>query len=134
MADLESACLHIQAFQALGVRIAVDDFGTGYSSLAYLHKLPVDVVKIDRSFVASLGDPGRAGAIANLVTDVASRLTITTLAEGVETHEQVVCLRALGCELAQGFYFSHPLDAEAMQDRLARDQGSREHRTAIAAH
>lgn len=123
LADLESARLHIQAFQALGVRIAIDDFGMGYSSVAYLHKLPVDVVKIDRSFVASLGDPGRAGAIANLVTDIARRLTITAVAEGVETHDQVVRLRSLGCELAQGFYFSHPLAAAVMHDRLAHEHG-----------
>jgi EAL domain-containing protein (putative c-di-GMP-specific phosphodiesterase class I) len=123
IADLESTCRHLQAIKALGVRIAIDDFGTGYCSLAYLHKLPVDVVKIDRSFVASLDDPGRAGAIANLVTDFAGKLAMTTLAEGVETRDQALRVRALGCELAQGFYFSHPLDADMMHDRLVREHG-----------
>jgi diguanylate cyclase len=122
IADLDAACVHLEAIKTLGVRIAIDDFGTGYSSLAYLHKLPVDVVKIDRSFVASLGDPGHAGAIANLVAEVAHRLDITSLAEGVEIRDQVSRLRALGCELAQGFYFARPLDADAMQHLLARQQ------------
>jgi EAL domain-containing protein (putative c-di-GMP-specific phosphodiesterase class I) len=119
IADLDSACVHLQAIRALGVRIAIDDFGTGYSSLGYLHKLPVDVIKIDRSFVASLGDPGRAGTIANLVAEVASRLHITSVAEGVETRDQALRLRALGCELAQGFYFSRPVDADVIHDLLA---------------
>jgi EAL domain-containing protein (putative c-di-GMP-specific phosphodiesterase class I) len=123
IADLESACLRLQAIKALGVRIAIDDFGTGYSSLAYLHKLPIDVVKVDRSFVVSLDDPGRAGVIANLVTDFAGKLAMTTLAEGVETRDQALRVRALGCELAQGFYFSHPLDADMMHDHLVREHG-----------
>ena len=118
IADLESACLDLQAIKALGVRIAIDDFGTGYSSLAYLHKLPIDVVKVDRSFVVSLDDPGRAGAIANLVTDFAGKLAMTTLAEGVETRDQALRVRALGCELAQGFYFGRPLDAHIMYECL----------------
>jgi EAL domain-containing protein (putative c-di-GMP-specific phosphodiesterase class I) len=122
MADLNAACVHLQAIKTLGVQIAIDDFGTGYSSLAYVHKLPVDVVKIDRSFVATLGDPGHSGAIANLVAEVAHRLDITSLAEGVETRDQMLRLRVLGCELAQGFYFGRPLDADAMHALLAHQQ------------
>jgi EAL domain-containing protein (putative c-di-GMP-specific phosphodiesterase class I) len=113
---------------ALGIKIAIDDFGTGYSSLAYLHKLTVDVIKIDRSFVASLGDPGQAGVIAQLVADVAGKLHVTSVAEGVETRDQMLRLRALGCELAQGFYFSRPVRAEAMHDLLANSKGPRPRR------
>jgi diguanylate cyclase len=123
IADLDSACLHLEAMNVLGVKIAIDDFGTGYSSLAYLHKLAVDVIKIDQSFVASLGDPGQAGVIAHLVADVASKLNMTSVAEGVETRDQMLRLRALGCELGQGFYFGRPVKPEPMYNLLASSNG-----------
>jgi EAL domain-containing protein (putative c-di-GMP-specific phosphodiesterase class I) len=114
IADLDAALDGISAIKALGARFAIDDFGTGYSSLTYLHRLPVDAVKIDRSFVANIDAPGMSGGIAGLVIHLAGDHGITTVAEGVETVEQADALLELGCECAQGFYFSEPLDAAAM--------------------
>jgi EAL domain-containing protein (putative c-di-GMP-specific phosphodiesterase class I) len=119
IADLDAALDGILAVKALGVRLAIDDFGTGYSSLSYLHRLPVDSVKIDRSFVTSLSEPGMAGGLAALVIQIAADHDITTVAEGVETMEQIQALRALGCEYAQGYYFSEPLDPATMLEKLA---------------
>ena len=95
IADIDTACARLRAIKQLGVRVDIDDFGTGYSSLAYLHRLPADVVKIDRSFVTGLNDPGRANVILELITNVASRLAATTLAEGVESLEDATRLRDL---------------------------------------
>ncbi len=128
IADFDAACARLSAIRQLGVRIAIDDFGTGYSSLAYLHRLPVDVVKIDRSFVSGLSDPGRANVILELITGVANRLAATTLAEGVESAQDAARLLELGCELAQGFYFDGPLEAEAMYERLMAAATSRRDR------
>ncbi|MGH2340024.1 EAL domain-containing protein [Segnochrobactraceae bacterium EtOH-i3] len=95
----------------LGVRIAVDDFGTGYSSLDYLRTLPVDVVKIDRSFVSDIGsDPARR-AIVQAVTDLGHALGLTIVAEGIEREDEARMVRALGCDLGQGFLFSRPVPA-----------------------
>jgi EAL domain-containing protein (putative c-di-GMP-specific phosphodiesterase class I) len=126
ISDLESARKHLEALKGLRVRIAIDDFGTGYSSFSYLQQLPVDVVKIDQSFVATLGRPGRAGAIVQAICETAHSLGITTVAEGVETHEQIERLRELGCEVAQGFYFSHAIDAQLLREELVRAYTPRE--------
>jgi EAL domain-containing protein (putative c-di-GMP-specific phosphodiesterase class I) len=100
--------------------LAVDDFGIGYSSLAYLKRFPIDVLKIDKAFVDGLGGgDARSGAIAGVVVQLAHALGLTPVAEGVETQEQVVDLRALDCTCAQGFYFARPQAPEAMTDLLA---------------
>jgi EAL domain-containing protein (putative c-di-GMP-specific phosphodiesterase class I) len=95
----------------IGVRLALDDFGTGYSSLAYLQQLPLDELKIDRSFIgalqATIADP-----LASFVIDVGRRLGMTTIAEGVETAEQEAVLRELGCDLMQGYFICRPLAAD----------------------
>lgn len=101
-----------------GVRIAVDDFGTGYSSLSYLTRLPVDLLKIDRSFVQGMSErPGDREVTAAIVA-LAHALGLSCIAEGVETREQLVTLRALGCGSAQGFLFSRPVPAEGFADLL----------------
>jgi EAL domain-containing protein (putative c-di-GMP-specific phosphodiesterase class I) len=100
--------------KALGVALAIDDFGTGNASLSYLHRYPVDVVKIDCSFVASLGSGGRADAVSRAVIRLPQDLHIGTVAEGVEAAEQIQLLRLLGCDLAQGYYFSRPLPADEL--------------------
>jgi EAL domain-containing protein (putative c-di-GMP-specific phosphodiesterase class I) len=119
MADTESATRTLQAFNELGVRLAVDDFGTGYSSLAYLQRFPIDVLKIDRSFVVGLGRGPEDSALAKAIVRLARTLRLTAIAEGVETTEQLVLLRKLGCDQAQGFRLVRPQDADAVAALLA---------------
>jgi diguanylate cyclase (GGDEF)-like protein/PAS domain S-box-containing protein len=106
MEDAEAALRVVNELKALGVRIAIDDFGTGYSSLLYLKRFPVDLLKIDRSFVAGLGVSGEDSAIVRSVVDLAHAFGISSVAEGIETAEQLTDLRALGCHLGQGFLWS----------------------------
>ena len=103
----------------LGVRFALDDFGTGYSSLSYLKRMPVGMLKIDRSFVESLGEDAEDEVLISGIVGVARGLGLRVLAEGVETPEQLERVKALGCDLAQGYYFSKPLPAEAAGELLA---------------
>ena len=103
----------------LGVRFALDDFGTGYSALAYLRRLPVGLLKLDRSFVEKLGEAeAEAEVLLSGVIGIASGLGLYVLAEGVETPEQLALVRSLGCDLAQGNYFSEPLPSEALGELL----------------
>jgi len=101
------AVLH--RLKALGVSLALDDFGTGYSSLACLHEIPVDVLKIDRSFVSQLGQSNHRRVLIQATVLVARALGIQTVAEGVETVEQARLLDELGCSMAQGFLFGRPM-------------------------
>jgi diguanylate cyclase (GGDEF)-like protein/PAS domain S-box-containing protein len=105
MRDAESALSALGALQALGLHLAVDDFGTGYSSLAYLERLPVEALKIDRSFTQGVGVRKDSTAIVGAVVGLARALRLSTVAEGIETREQFQQLRALGCEVGQGFLF-----------------------------
>ena len=97
----------------LGVRLVVDDFGTGYSSLTSIRELPVEVVKIDRSFVAGLGHRSKDETIISTVVDLARSLDMLTVAEGIETAEQADLLTELGCELGQGYFFGATRPADA---------------------
>ncbi|HZC73489.1 MAG TPA: bifunctional diguanylate cyclase/phosphodiesterase [Jatrophihabitans sp.] len=96
--------------KALGVRLAVDDFGTGYSSLRYLQTLPVDSVKIDRSFIAKIQDGPDEAALARAIVNVGHALHLTVIAEGIETSQQAELLHAIGCHYGQGYYFARPQD------------------------
>jgi EAL domain-containing protein (putative c-di-GMP-specific phosphodiesterase class I) len=100
----------LDRLRALGLRIALDDFGTGYSSLGYLRRFAFDVIKIDRTFVQDLAHPETA-AIVMSVLDLARRLSIATVAEGVETEAQLTALRVAGCNLVQGHLFGPPVEA-----------------------
>jgi diguanylate cyclase (GGDEF)-like protein/PAS domain S-box-containing protein len=112
----------LQRLKTLGVRLAIDDFGIGYSSLSYLKHFPVDVLKIDRSFVERLGENPEDAAIVQTVTTLAHTLGMEVTAEGVETREQFAQLRTLGCDHGQGYLFARPIpasDANTMIDRYA---------------
>jgi diguanylate cyclase (GGDEF)-like protein/PAS domain S-box-containing protein len=112
MGDTKLATGLLRQIKALGFKVDMDDFGTGYSSLACLHQFPIDVLKIDRSFIANL-DRGRDfAALVNAIATLAGNLGITVVAEGVETEAQVTMLQALECQYAQGFYFARPMPAE----------------------
>ncbi|OJW46166.1 MAG: hypothetical protein BGO63_03610 [Candidatus Accumulibacter sp. 66-26] len=99
----------LKELQALGVSIAIDDFGTGYSSLAYINRLPADRLKIDKSFVNSLGVAGPEACIAKTIIGMGHALGLTVLAEGVETEAQLLALQGIGCDEVQGFYFAKPM-------------------------
>jgi EAL domain-containing protein (putative c-di-GMP-specific phosphodiesterase class I) len=98
----------LRALRDLGVRLAVDDFGTGYSSLAYLRAFPVDELKIDRSFVAAMGDDDDSLALVRTIVQLAESLSLQTVAEGVETAAQYDALQSLGCQRVQGYFISPP--------------------------
>jgi diguanylate cyclase (GGDEF)-like protein/PAS domain S-box-containing protein len=109
MEDSHAAGATLQRLSSLGVSIAIDDFGTAYSSLARLKHLPIDTLKVDRSFVAGLGEDEEDEVLVSGILSMASGLGLSVVAEGVETSKQLARLRALGCSMAQGYYFSKPL-------------------------
>ena len=118
MQDVESSLVAMEKLTALGVRMSVDDFGTGYSSLSYLQKLPVSVLKVDKAFVDQVAASKQGAALVRAIIGVGQALELQVVAEGVERVEQVGRLQALNCRYAQGYYFSRPLDVEAMGDFL----------------
>ena len=115
MEDVESAIAVLEELRSLGIELWVDDFGTGYSSLAYLRRLPIHGLKIDRSFVAGVAKGAEDAAIAAGVVSLAHTLGLVALAEGVETVEQLDLIRELGCDLAQGYYWAPPLHPTDLQ-------------------
>jgi EAL domain-containing protein (putative c-di-GMP-specific phosphodiesterase class I) len=108
----------LEQLSALGIRLSIDDFGTGYSSLAYLRRLPIDEIKIDRSFVMGMDAEADDVAIVRSTIDLGRNLGLEVVAEGVETREIWDQLRALGCNTAQGYYLSRPVPAERLQEWL----------------
>jgi EAL domain-containing protein (putative c-di-GMP-specific phosphodiesterase class I) len=117
------------ALKSLDATVAMDDFGTGYSNLAYLQRLPIDVLKIDKSFVSGMMVDPDAVAIVRAVLSLAEALGMSTTAEGIETVELATTLATLGCASGQGFYFAKPLEAQA-----ALDYWKSRHRKANAVH
>ena len=115
----------LQALRNLGSRILIDDFGTGYSSLSYLKHLPIDTLKIDRAFVRDMASDTNDAAIVRAIVGVAKSLGLMLVAEGIESAEQLECLRKLGCECGQGFFFSPPVSADAIRDMLWQLRGTR---------
>ncbi|HZA80799.1 MAG TPA: EAL domain-containing protein [Actinomycetes bacterium] len=130
MEQLDAAFTILTELRRLGVRLALDDFGTGYSSLSYLQRLPVDILKIDRSFVAGIAGSTEDSALARGILTLGQTLGLTTVAEGIETAEQLVALRELGCQLGQGYYFAKPLEPEVVDGLLQRQHPSLHGRTA----
>jgi diguanylate cyclase (GGDEF)-like protein/PAS domain S-box-containing protein len=117
--DIQSATATLQQLRDLGVKLAVDDFGTGYSSLSYLKRFPVDFLKIDLSFVENLETDPADRVIVSAVINLAHALGMKVTAEGVETAGQLAQLTSMGCDMAQGFYFSKPLPSEAISSLLS---------------
>jgi EAL domain-containing protein (putative c-di-GMP-specific phosphodiesterase class I) len=103
------------------VELAIDDFGTGYSSLSYLEHFPLDVLKIDRSFVNQIGNNGDGLAILKAISTLGQTLGVRMIAEGIETTEQLTQLRALECQIGQGYHFAKPLAADAVEALLQQN-------------
>jgi EAL domain-containing protein (putative c-di-GMP-specific phosphodiesterase class I) len=108
MDDTDGSVRALAELKAMGIRIAIDDFGTGYSSLSYLHKFPVDILKIDRSFVERLSGAFAEESLVQSIVQLAQTLHLETIAEGIEDHGQLLALRRLGCQIAQGYHFGRP--------------------------
>jgi diguanylate cyclase (GGDEF)-like protein len=123
MKDMDATLQTLRRLKALGVRLEIDDFGTGYSSLAYLHRLPIDALKIDQSFIRELGSPvdtaGRTAKLVQTIVTLGHALDLSVIAEGVEHEDQVEFLKRAGCDRAQGYYFSKPVPADVMASLLA---------------
>ncbi|MDH4335474.1 MAG: GGDEF domain-containing phosphodiesterase, partial [Chloroflexota bacterium] len=120
MEDSEASLRRLGELKSLGVRLAIDDFGTGYSSLSYLRHLPVDTLKIDKSFIDGIAAGGDAFALARVIVRMGQTLNLETVAEGVELAAQAEALRRMGCRHAQGFHFARPMGAEEITELLPR--------------
>jgi diguanylate cyclase (GGDEF)-like protein/PAS domain S-box-containing protein len=127
MADPVAAAAALGHIRDLGVRVALDDFGSGYSSLSHLRRFPIDIVKIDKSFVDDVAHAGAESAIARGIIELGRAMNIQTVAEGIEVDEQAEVLRTLGCELGQGFFFARPLAADAWAEMIGADAGADGH-------
>lgn len=112
----------LQKLKSFGIKVAIDDFGIGFSSLNYLQQLPLDRIKVDRAFVSTVTQPG-GGLIAETIIGLGHRIGLSTIAEGVETAEQLAAVKAMGCDEVQGFYFAKPMPTEVLMQYLASYQG-----------
>jgi EAL domain-containing protein (putative c-di-GMP-specific phosphodiesterase class I) len=122
--NIERTLRILTQLKALGVRIAIDDFGAGYSSLATLQRFPLDTIKIDRSFIRDIGSHAADSSLAKAIIEMGKNLSLTVVAQGVETKEQAEFLRAHACDELQGFYFNKPLSAQKSTELLrAQDNG-----------
>jgi diguanylate cyclase (GGDEF)-like protein len=119
MRDVAGACDHLNDIKELGVHVAIDDFGTGYASLSNLQRMPVDVLKVDRSFVAALNDGGQSRDLLEAILGVGQALSLAVVAEGIEVQSQMTTLEEMGVEMAQGFLMGRPSTAEAIEGILA---------------
>ncbi|MEB3289846.1 MAG: EAL domain-containing protein [Leptolyngbya sp.] len=116
--DIQAIALRLQQLRDLGLSLTIDDFGTGHSSLSYLHQLPVSALKIDRAFVTTMETHRHSAKIVETLITLSNRLGLDAVAEGVETEAQNQRLRSLGCDLAQGYWFAHPLPAASAEQWL----------------
>ncbi|HJU12657.1 MAG TPA: GGDEF and EAL domain-containing protein, partial [Candidatus Binataceae bacterium] len=124
MGDIEKALSILRTIRAIGARISIDDFGTGYSSLSRLPRFPVDILKIDRSFIAEMNRDHESREFVRLIIMLAHTVGLKVVAEGAETKEQINALRDLGCEMAQGYFYSPPVSPEVAFGLLARSEAS----------
>jgi len=119
MRDTDATLATLRTLKELGIRLAIDDFGTGYSSLSYLRQFPVDILKIDRSFVNGMAGEGGDSTLAEAVVQMGRALRLQTVAEGIETTDQWSALRGLGCDYGQGYLFARPVEPSAVEPYLA---------------
>ena len=124
MGDAEQSGLVLAELKALGVRLSIDDFGTGYSSLSRLRQIPVDTLKIDRAFIMHMDTDAESREIVRTIIMLAHNLRLAVVAEGTETKEHIDLLKQLGCEMAQGYFYSRPADDQAMARLLGGGQGA----------
>jgi EAL domain-containing protein (putative c-di-GMP-specific phosphodiesterase class I) len=122
MGNAQQTVSVLSELRELGVRFSIDDFGTGFSSLSYLHRFPFEMLKIDRSFVLRMGQDGDSGAIIRTIVNLARDLGMQVVAEGAETEAHVAQLKKLHCDFAQGYFFSRPVEAEAVRGLLAGER------------
>ena len=120
--DFEKVTAKLRSLRSYGIRVSLDDFGTGFSSLSYLKKLPIDTLKIDKSFIDTVLSDGATRVITESIISMVRTLGLETIAEGVEQEQQYKYLHAIGCDIIQGYYFGRPLpvqEMEALLDKLA---------------
>jgi EAL domain-containing protein (putative c-di-GMP-specific phosphodiesterase class I) len=120
--DADEVLEVLSSLKATGVRIALDDFGTGYSSISHLARFPIDVLKIDQSFVCKIGEDDRASTLVSALIGLARRLSLIVVAEGVETEAQARFLTDEGCHVLQGYVLARPLEVEAVTELLVSQQ------------
>lgn len=120
MQNIEKSTIILNQLKDLGVKISIDDFGTGYSSLSYLRHLPIDNIKIDKSFVDDIIAHSNQGSIVKTIIDMGHNLNFTVIAEGIETEEQVSFLRENACKIGQGYFYSRPIPADQIRDFLKK--------------
>jgi diguanylate cyclase (GGDEF)-like protein len=125
MRNVPAACEHLEAVRALGVRVAIDDFGTGYASLSTLLRVPVDILKIDMSFVAALNDGGQSRTLLEAILGVGQALSLSVVAEGIEEQSQMTALEEMGCEMAQGYLMAMPQRAQVIEKLLGPHAAAR---------
>ena len=120
MKDIDFAVSQMQELRDIGLKLAMDDFGTGYSSLSYIQKMPITLLKLDKSFITLIEDDNVAREIVSAIIKIAKSKRINTIAEGVETEGQLKILEELGCDFIQGFLFEKPMCAAELTDYLRR--------------
>ena len=118
MSNVVSSVERLRELKTLGVQLAIDDFGTGYCNLSYLQRFPVDMLKIDRSFITNVAHNGGDAALASSILGLATNLRLHTVAEGIERADQRARLVALGCALGQGYLFAEPVSADTITELL----------------
>jgi EAL domain-containing protein (putative c-di-GMP-specific phosphodiesterase class I) len=118
MQDMDLSIARLTQLKELGVQLAIDDFGTGYSSLNYVRRFPVDILKVDKSFIDGVSEGGEASALTAAVIELAGILNLKPVAEGIERADQLERLLEMHCDLGQGFYFAKPLPSDELQTLL----------------
>ena len=132
MEDMELSIARLRELKELGVELAVDDFGTGYSSLNYIRRFPVDILKVDKSFIDGINEGGEDSALTAAIIELAGILRLQPVAEGIERADQLERLLELDCDLGQGYYFAKPLDQVALKELLSGSPADAEGERAIA--